>query len=148
MKKCKSADVYPKFIRWKNVKNKTKKEKNKFYRATLNNVIKARHNDFRKLQKQHDNSQNQLRQSTTWLKYNSILFSVNRLQSQKTHFIELQHQKKHDNLIIEKRLYDYTQRNPNKIITNLTNFTLTQNKISLLELVLNMAFYRDQKNLK
>ena len=42
LKKCKSADVYPKFIRWKNVKNKTKKEKNKFYRATLNNAIKAR----------------------------------------------------------------------------------------------------------
>ena len=98
-------------------------------------------NDFRKLQKQHDNSQNQLRQSTAWLKYNSILFSVNRLQSKKTHFIELQHQKKHDNLITEEGLYDYTQRNPNKIITNLTNFTLTQNEISLLELVLNMAFY-------
>ena len=49
------------------------------------------YNDFRKLQKQHDNSQNQLRQSTAWLKYNSILFSVNRLQSKKTHFIELQH---------------------------------------------------------
>ena len=78
--------------------------------------------------------QNQLRQSTTWLKYYSILFSINRLQSKKTHLIELRHQKKHDNLIIEKRLCDCTQRNPNKIITNLTNITLTQDEISVLEL--------------
>ena len=77
---------------------------------------------------------NQLRQSTTWLKYHSILFSINRLQSKKTHLIELRHQKKHDNLIIEKRLCDCTQRNPNKIITNLTNITLTQDEISVLEL--------------
>ena len=76
----------------------------------------------------------QLRQSTAWLKYYSILFSINRLQSKKTHLIELRHQKKHDNLIIEKRLCDCTQRNPNKIITNLTNITLTQDEISVLEL--------------
>ena len=78
--------------------------------------------------------QKQLRQSTAWLKYHSILFSINRLQSKKTHLIELRHQKKHDNLIIEKRLCDCTQRNPNKIITNLTNITLTQDEISVLEL--------------
>ena len=53
LKKCKSADVHPKFVRWKNVKNKKKKEKNKLYKADLNDAIKARHNDFRKLQKQH-----------------------------------------------------------------------------------------------
>lgn len=44
------------------------------------------------------------------------------------------HQKKHDNLIIEKRLHECTQRNPNKIITNLTNIVLTQDEISVLEL--------------
>ena len=66
-------------------------------------AIKARHNDFRKLQQQ-------LRQSITWLKYHSILFSINCLQSKKTHLIKLQHQKKHDDLIIEKRLCNCTQR--------------------------------------
>ena len=58
-------------------KNKTKKEKKKLYKANLNDVIKARHNDFIKLQQQHIDSQNQLRQSTTWFKYHSILFSNN-----------------------------------------------------------------------
>ena len=35
LKKCKSIGVYPKFFRWKNVKNKTKEEKNKLYNANL-----------------------------------------------------------------------------------------------------------------
>ena len=71
------------------LKTKQKKESNKFYKANLNDAIRARHNDFRKLQQKHVDSQNQLRQSTTWLKYHSILFSINRLQSKKTHSIQL-----------------------------------------------------------
>ena len=126
----------------KNVKNKIKKEKNKLYKANLNDAIKARHNDFRKLQQEHVDLQNQLPQSTMWLKYHSILFSINPLQSKKTHLIELRHQEKHSNLIIEKVLWNRSQRNPNKIITYLANITLTQDeiitvaqdKISVLEL--------------
>ena len=79
LNKCKSIDVYSKLVRWKNIKNKTKKEMNKFYKANLNDATKVRHNDFRKLQQQHVDSQNQLHQSTTWLKYHSILYSINRL---------------------------------------------------------------------
>ena len=37
-------------------------------------------------------------------------------------------------MIIEKRFCDCTQRNPNKIITNLSNITFTQDEISVLEL--------------
>ena len=37
-------------------------------------------------------------------------------------------------MIIEKRLCNCTQRNPNKIITNFTNITLTPDEISVLEL--------------
>ena len=101
LKKCKWTNVYPKFARWKNVKNKAKKERNTFYKANLNDVIRVRHHDFRKLQQQHVDSQNQLCQSTTWLKYHSILFFINRLQPNKTYSTELRYQKKHDNLIIE-----------------------------------------------
>ena len=37
-------------------------------------------------------------------------------------------------MIIEKQFCDCTQRNPNKIITNLSNITFTQDEISVLEL--------------
>ena len=63
--------------------------------------MRVRHHDFRKLQQQHVDSQNQLCQSTSWLKYHSILFFINRLQPKKTYSTELRYQKKHDNLIIE-----------------------------------------------
>ena len=66
----------------KNVKNKIKKEKNKLYKANLNDAIKARHNDFRKLQQEYVDLQNQLPKSTTWLKYPCIsvyLYSLRKL---------------------------------------------------------------------
>ena len=37
-------------------------------------------------------------------RYRSIIYSLNRLQSSKTSTIEKRHQKKYDNLVIEKRL--------------------------------------------
>ena len=48
-----------------------KKRKNT---ANVNDAINAKHNDFRKLQKQHDDSQNQLRQPRTWLKCIAFYF--------------------------------------------------------------------------
>ena len=59
---------------------------------------------------------------------------MNRLQSSKTSIIEKRHQKKYDNLLIGKCLQDGIQPNPNKIITNLTNIDLSNDKISVLEL--------------
>ena len=58
------------------LKTKQRMKRNKFYKANLNDAIKARHNDFRKLQQQHVDAQYQLHQSTTWLKYHNILFSL------------------------------------------------------------------------
>ena len=68
LKKCKSTDVYLKFVRWNHVKNKTRKEilfsYYKLYKANSNDAIKARGNDFRNLQQQDVDSQSQLLQST------------------------------------------------------------------------------------
>ena len=44
---------------------------------------------------------NQLRQSTTWMKYHSIIYYLNHLQNSKTFVIEKRHQKKYDNLLTE-----------------------------------------------
>ena len=51
-----------------------------------------------------------------------------------TSIIEKHHQKKYDNLLIEKCLQDGIQQNPNKIITNLTNINPSNDEISGLEL--------------
>ena len=39
---CKTNDIYPKFVRWKNIKNKTPKERNTYYSKNLNSAINKR----------------------------------------------------------------------------------------------------------
>ena len=111
----------------------------------LVNPLQDRNNDLRSLTKKHDEMKIQLRQSTTWMKYHSIIYSLNRLQSSKTCIIEKRHQKKYDNLLIEKRLLDDIQQNRNKIIANLTNIDLSNDEISTLELGLKHGILKRPK---
>ena len=63
-----------------------------------------------------------------------IVFSVNRLQSNICKKTKFRHQKKLDALIINKRVLDGIAPNPNSIITNLTDFELTETEIKVLRL--------------
>ena len=72
----------------------------------LLNALKDRNNDLRSLTKKHDEMKIQ---STTSKKYHNIIYYLNHLQSSKTCIIEKRHQKKYDNLLIEKRLRDGIQ---------------------------------------
>ena len=60
-------------------------------------------------------------------------------------YIEKLHQKKYDNLFIEKHLQDSIQQNPSKIMTNLTNINLSNEEISVSELGLYSCDPRNQK---
>ncbi|XP_066913068.1 uncharacterized protein [Clytia hemisphaerica] len=71
---------------------------------------------------------------TTWMKYKLILFSINRLQDNICKKTKSRHQKKLDALIINKRVLDGIAPNPNSIITNLTDFELTETEIEVLRL--------------
>ena len=130
---CETQPWNSTFVRWKNVKSKRLKKK-KQYHVNLVNALKDRNNDLRSLTKKHDEMKIQLRQSTTWMKYYSIICSLNHLWNSKTSIIEKLHQRKYDNLLIEKRLQDGIQQNPNKIITNFTNINVSNDEISVLEL--------------
>ena len=99
LKKCKSSTTHPKSVRWKNVKIKQLKEKNKQYHANQVNALKDRNNDLRSLTKKHDEMKTQFRQSTSWMKYNSTTYSLNRLQRFKESVIENIYQKKHDDAL-------------------------------------------------
>ena len=130
---CETQPWNSTFVRWKNVKSKRLKKK-KQYHVNLVNALKDRNNDLRSLTKKHDEMKIQFRQSTTWMKYYSIICSLNHLWNSKTSIIEKLHQRKYDNLLIEKRLQDGIQQNPNKIITNFTNINVSNDEISVLEL--------------
>ena len=64
LKKCKWSDVYPKFFRCKNVKQKPVGERSKLYNTNLNNAIRERNNNIRMLSLKLDELK---AQSTTWM---------------------------------------------------------------------------------
>ena len=51
---CKDNSVYSKFVRWKNAKYKSLRERNRLYLNNLKDAIKTRNNDIKKLEKDHE----------------------------------------------------------------------------------------------
>ena len=49
---CRDEYVYPKFIRWKNVKSNSVKHKNRFYRKILLDEISNKHRSLNDIRKQ------------------------------------------------------------------------------------------------
>ena len=75
---CKDNSVYPKFVRCKYKKYKSLSECNKLYLTNLKDAIKTRNNDIRKLEKDHEQAKEPLKQTVTWMKYHLINYSVNK----------------------------------------------------------------------
>ena len=88
---CKDNSVYPKFVRWRNAKYKSLREPNKLYLKNLKDAIKTRNNDKKKLEKDHEQVKETLKQTTTWMKYHLINYSVNKLQEKQTKVIKDRH---------------------------------------------------------
>ena len=65
-----------------------------------------------------------------------ILFSVKRLQSNRCKIVLARHEKKLDALVINKRIHDGVNNNPNSIITNLSNAELNEDEICVLKVEL------------
>ena len=84
------------------------------------------------LKKEHDYSKEKLL-SSTWMKGQIILFSITRMQSKRCRYIKEKHQKKLDAIIVNKTIRDGIKKNPNSIITNLTDTELTENEVSVLK---------------
>ena len=129
---CKDNSVYSKFVIWKNAMYKSLRERNKLHLKNLKDAIKTRNNDIRKLEKDHKQAKETLKQTTTWMKYHLISYSVNKLQEKQTKVIKDRHLKKFDALLVNKCIQDGIHNNPNKLITNLTNTYLTDEEVSIL----------------
>ena len=62
---CKSYNVYPKFVRLRNIKSKTPKERNNSYNKNLNSAIDKRRQELKTLIEEHDCILKNLKNSTT-----------------------------------------------------------------------------------
>ena len=65
---ARDTGVYPKFTRWKNVKNNNKKYKSKFYRRVLLDEINSKRRSTKELKKELSDSMETLSSSTTFFK--------------------------------------------------------------------------------
>ena len=97
------------------------------------------------LKKEHDYSKEKLLPSTTWMKGQIILFSINRMQSKRCLYIKEKHQKNLDAIIVNKTIRNGIKKNPNNIITNLTDMELTKNEVSVLKFGLKHGLLRRPK---
>ena len=73
------TNVFPKFVRWRDIKYKTLREHIKYYTRNFNDALNKRREELNKSLTEHDNLKLNLVNSTTWMKAQLILFSVKRL---------------------------------------------------------------------
>ena len=132
LNRCKDTNVFPKFVRWRSVKHKPLHIKSNLYRKNLNNAINERNNEIRKLSAERDTNKTRSKQATTWIRYKLVIYSINDAQSKINTITSARHQKKHDALIVNKRITDAIKKNPNNLITNLTRFEITFNEVEVL----------------
>ncbi|MEO0683799.1 MAG: hypothetical protein AAFY76_01795 [Cyanobacteria bacterium J06649_11] len=96
--------------------------------------MKKRHTELKAVRKITVDLKDQLITSTTWMKRNLILFSINRLQNNISAETSQRHQNKLDTLIVNKHIIDGIKPNPNTLVTNLTDFELTVEELEVLNL--------------
>jgi hypothetical protein len=137
---CKKLNVYPKFIKWKNIDNLPMKSRHKYHRLLLNDLIKNTNVRINNLTKQSDGLHVALFNSTTWMKAHFISFSINRLLKSEMSKVKARHNKKMDNLLALKNAIDGLQENPNNVILNLTGHNLSDEQIDVLKLGLRHGF--------
>ena len=77
----KTNNVFPKLVKWKNIKYKALREFNKCYARNLNDALHKTRKELKHLETERDKLKVNLVNSTTWMKSQLLLFSIKRLQS-------------------------------------------------------------------
>ena len=67
--KCKDINIFPKYLKWSNVKYKLLHIKINLYQRNLNNAIKEKNNDIRNLSADYDTNQTRLKETTTLIRH-------------------------------------------------------------------------------
>ena len=100
----------------------------------LNEALDKRHKELKTLRTKHDEIKTTLLNKATFIKGKLIVYSIGRLQLNICKRATQCHEKKLDVLIINKHIMDGIKPNPNKIVTNLANFELSADEVSVLRL--------------
>ena len=100
----------------------------------LNEALDKRHKELKTLRTKHDEIKTTLLNKATFIKGKLIVYSVDRFQSNVCKRTTQRHEKKLDALIVNKHIMDGIKPNPNQLVTNLANFELSADEVSVLRL--------------
>ena len=104
--KCKSNNEYPKFAHCRKMKNKTPKERINCYPKNLNSAINKTKQELKTLTEKHILILKNLNDFTTCMKETLVMYSMKQQQNKLCKKMKERHQKKLDNLVINKSVND------------------------------------------
>ena len=130
---CKDNNVYPKFVRWRNLKSKRHKLRATFHKRILNDAIREQHVKLRNLKAELPLFKERLMAHGNWLKMTCIRYSAESFANRDLIPIKDRHQRKFNNLLKEYDTLLGCQENPNAVITNLSGETLTPPQQAILK---------------
>ena len=81
------------FVRWKNIKTKDPRERNNYYSQNLKSATDKRRGELRNLTEKHDIAYKALKDLTTWMKGNLIIYSIKQQQNKICEKTKRRHQK-------------------------------------------------------
>ena len=129
---CKDHDVFPKFVRWRNINNQPLKKKKRYYRRILLDEIdeKIKHLKNLKLKLVKDHAL--LHGIMTWIKRSVLTYTLKMVISKEERKWIKTHNKRLHGLISRKKEINRINENPNSIITNLSSKTITKEEYNIL----------------
>ena len=134
---CRESKVFPTIVKWKILKKMKPRDRTRYHERNLSQNITDINQKLRSLKKDNEKMDLDLRNSLTWMKYMVFKFSIKRLIDNDREKVRKRHEKKLDKLIVDKALKEGVHKNPNPLITNLTEETLSKDETEVLTFGLN-----------
>ena len=134
---CRDDSVYPTHVKWSILKKMKPRERLRHHQRNLKRSITEINEKLPELRNQNDNIDSSLKNALTWMKFNVFKISIRRLIDREREKVKERHNKKLDKLRVESAMKNGTKNNPNNLITNLTDETLTKEETDVLMLGLN-----------
>ena len=135
--KCRDECVYPTHVKWKILQKMKPRDRIRYHERNLKQSITEMNEKLRNLRKENISMDSALGTALKWMKYKIFKISIDRYINRTREKVKQRHEKKLDRLLVNKALKEGTRKNPNNLITNLTDETLTKEEVDVLLLGLN-----------
>ena len=130
--KCRDTGVYPKFARYKNLKSKPYKIKNRYYRRILLDEITTKNRSILNFRKQLYETETALHESTTWLNRLSVTYTLSNVANREARKLKTFMEKKFSKILKYAEDFDGIYPSPNVTIANLSSRLLTNDEYETL----------------